>query len=234
MKLSYLKYHRDKEYVENENLFRNIFQKRFYILKRFVNKGRVLDIGCSNGVFLDLFKENGFETWGVEPSKNGLIAKARGHNVIASYFDKATLPKNYFDVVVSNHTLEHVNNPGLFLKKVNQILKSNGIVFVDVPNAGGLGSKLMGKNWPYLLPKEHVSQFNRKSLTNVFIQAGFKILYFETRSGIFEYQNPVLELWQSLISFKKRFFTNILFYPYSLIATILNMGDSMTLVGKKL
>lgn len=234
MTTSYLKYYRDKEYLENENLFRNIFQKRFNILKRFVKKGgKVLDIGCSNGVFLDLFKENGFETWGVEPSKNGLIAKEKGHNIIASYFDKAKLSKNYFDVVVANHTLEHVDNPNLFLRKVNQILKNDGIVFIDVPNAGGIGSKLLGKKWPYLLPKEHVSQFTKESLSHVFTQAGFKVIYFESRTGIFEYASPLLHLWQSLIIFKKRFFADILLFPYSFAATILNMGDSMTIIGKK-
>ena len=226
-----MNYHRDKDYLANESLFRNIFIKRFNIIRSHfaeASRGRVLDIGCSNGVFLDLFKEKNWETWGVEPSENGSIAKEKGHKVIKSFFETAELPKNYFDLVVANHTLEHVDDPILFLKKVNHVLKTYGIVFIDVPNAGGLGSKVLKSRWPYLLPQEHKSQFTKNSLSKIFKQSGFEVIHFESRSGIFEYANPFLELH------RKRFILDLITIPYSLIATLFSMGDSMSLVGKKI
>lgn len=235
MKTSYLKYHRDSDYLENGILFRNIFRKRFQIVNKFIDQpGKVLDIGASTGVMLDIFKEKGWKTFGVEPSESSLVATKKGHKVTNTYFEKSSFPKNSFDLIVLNHTLEHLEDPTKILTKVYGLLKTGGFVLVDVPNAGGLGSKLLGKRWPYLLPKEHVSQFTKNTLSDVFIQAGFRIIHYESRSGIFEYANPVLQLWQSLITFKKRFYVDILLSPYSLLATILNMGDSMTLVGKKI
>jgi len=189
--------------------------------------GSVVDIGCSNGVFLDLFREKGFETWGVEPSENAALARAKGHKVLKSAFEKTNLPKNYFDLVILNHTLEHLDDPLGILKKVYGLLKKDGIIFVDVPNAGGLGAKLLGKYWPYRLPEEHKWQFTKQSLSKLFKKAGFKIIHFESRSGIFEYANPLLELH------RPRFLIDILTIPYSLIATLLNMGDSMSIIGKK-
>lgn len=227
-KKNYLKYYRDKEYLENKNLFRNIFQKRFNVLKRFIKKGRVLEIGCSNGVFLDIFKKNGWETWGVEPSENGLIAEKKGHKIIKSYFEKAELPEKYFDLVVMNHTLEHVDDPMVVVKKIYKLLKPNGILFVDVPNLGSLLSKIMGKSWPYLLLEEHKSQFTKDSLSKIFDTSGFKVIHFESRSGIFEYANPFLELH------RKRFILDLITIPYSILTTLLNMGDSMSLIGRKI
>lgn len=225
-----MNYHRDKDYLKNESLFRNIFRKRFNLLQPYFaesSKRKVLDIGCSNGVFLDLFREKGWQTWGVEPSGSGETARQKGYKILKTNFENAELPQNYFDLALLNHTLEHMENPVLVLKKAYKILKKGGVVFVDVPNAGGLGSKLLGKYWPYKLPDEHKHQFTKESLSKVLKSAGFKVLHWESRSGVFEYANPLLELR------RKRFLLDLITLPYSLIATIFDAGDSMSAIGKK-
>ena len=232
LNIDYSKYHRDNEYSDNEKLFKNIFKKRFRLIKLYNKSPKtVLDIGCSNGVFLDLFE--GSETWGVEPSENAKKAIAKGHKVINTHFEDANLPQNYFDLVIMNHTLEHVKDANVVLLKINKILKKNGILFIDVPNAGGLSSKMLGDKWPYKLPNEHTYQFTKDSLSEIVEDSGFKILHWESRSGLFETANPLLELWQSLVGLKKRFLTNLLTTPYALLATLLNMGDSMSIIARK-
>lgn len=232
-----MNYHRDKDYLRFEKTYRNIFQTRFNLLSKFLphfvpqggtSRGRVLDIGCANGVFLDLFKEKGWQTWGVEPSDSADEAERKGHKISKTTFEKASLPENYFDLVIINHTLEHMADPSAVLTKVYGLLKNNGILFVDVPNAGSLGARILGKRWPYLLPKEHKWQFTQKSLTGLLEQAGFKIFYWRSRSGIFEYANPFLDLG------RRRFLLDLLAIPYSLSATLLGMGDSMSFVAKKI
>jgi len=229
-----MNYHRDKDYLAAEEQFRNIFQKRVDIIRpHFARaaRGRVLEIGCSNGVFLDLFTSG--ETWGVEPSASGNVAKRKGHRIIKDLFEKAKLPESYFDLVVMNHTLEHMDEPTAVLAKVHKLLKPGGILFVDVPNFGGLGSKILGKHWLYLLSEEHKHQFTKQSLIDLLKKSEFKVIHWESRSGLFEYANPFLELWQALTGFKKRFFFDILTSPYCLVVTALNMGDSMSIIGKK-
>ncbi|MFC1625520.1 class I SAM-dependent methyltransferase [Patescibacteria group bacterium] len=231
-----MNYHRDKDYLASESQFRNIFKKRFNLIKKYQigETKRVLDIGCSNGVFLDLFKEDGWETWGVEPSDTANAAKYKGHKVFKGVFEKAKLPTNFFDLVIMNHTLEHMDNPTEVLNKINKILKSKGHLFVDVPNAGGLGARLLGKHWPYLLSDEHKWQFTRGSLERLIKGSNIKVIHFESRSGLFEYANPILELWQSLIGFKKRFVTDLFLFPWSLLVTLFDNGDSMSIIGVKL
>lgn len=230
--MNYEKYHRDKEYQENKDLFKNIFKKRYRLISKFIKSPKkVLEIGSSSGVFLDLFKDS--ETWGVEPSAIVQSTQYTVHRIINTYFEKAKLPENYFDLVIMNHTLEHVEDADLVLAKASKILKRNGILFIDVPNAGGLGSKLLGKRWPYRLSEEHNYQFTRASLSKKIIDSNFKILHWESRSGLFEYNEPLKEILQSLLTLKKRFFTNLFYFPYSFLATVLNMGDSMSIISKK-
>lgn len=222
-----MNYHRDEDYLKNESMFRNIFQKRFNLISSYHPRGgTVLDIGCSNGVFLDLFA--GSETWGVEPSGSGDIAKKKGHKILKIAFEKANLPENYFDLIILNHVVEHMEDPRLVLKKIKPLLKTAGIVFIDVPNFGSLSSKILGKKWPYLLPEEHKSQFTKESLTKLLIENGFIILHWESRSGIFEYANPLKELG------RKRFLIDIFTSPYCLIVSVLGMGDSMSFIAKKI
>lgn len=232
-KVSYTKYHRDEDYRKFEGQFRNIFQTRFNIANRFVKSGRVLDIGASTGTMLDIFAENGWETWGVDPSGSSEIASKKGHKIIRGYFEKVRISESFFDLVIMNHTLEHMEDPLIVVKRVNKILKKRGILLIDVPNLGGLGSKVLGKYWPYLLPEEHRHQFTKEILGKLLKEAGFKIIHTESRSGIFEYADPVLELWDSLVSLKKRFFFDLLTLPYALCATLLNMGDSMSFIARK-
>src|SRR5258708_39734302 len=98
--MNYKKYHRDKTYQENESHFKNIFMTRFRIANYFVKVGtskKVLDIGASTGIMLDIFKEHGWETWGVEPSISALRAKNKKHKILKTYFEKVRLPENYLD-----------------------------------------------------------------------------------------------------------------------------------------
>ncbi len=235
--MNYKKYHRDKTYEANEDHFRNIFITRLNIVLPYfakASKGRVLDIGASTGVMLDIFADNGWkETWGIEPSTSSYNARKKKHKILNTYFEKAKLPENYFDLVIMNHTLEHLDNPVLILKKIYRVLRKNGIVLIDVPNAGGLGSRIWGYKWAYRLPEEHKQQFTKESLSKVFKEAGFEAIYFKSRSGIFELSNPLKDILESLIGCKKRFFTTILNIPYDVFVTAINMGDSMTMVGRK-
>lgn len=220
-------YHRDEDYKKYEGLFENMFRKRVNLISKFVKKGRMLEIGSATGVMLKLFAKRGWDALGIEPSGSSQEAKKKGLRVLNVRFEDSKLPNDYFDLVVLNHTLEHMDNPKLVLKRVNAFLKDGGILFIDVPNFGGLSSKILGKKWPYLLPEEHKSQFTKESLTRLLRENGFYILHWESRSGMFEYADPLKEIK------RKRFLIDIVLLPYSLIATLLSMGDSMSFVAKK-
>lgn len=228
MQVDYSNYHRDEDYVKMSATLRNIFLTRFKLINRFIKKGYVLEVGASTGEFLSLFKNAGFKTLGIEPSKSAEYAIKKGLDIKRGYFEKLSLPKNYFDLVIMNHTLEHVKDPGAVLEKANQILKDGGVLYVDVPNAGGLGSKVLGKYWPYRLPEEHLSQFNKSVLFDLFKRNGFEVIYWQSRSGFFEYDKPFEELFR-----RKGFLIDLLILPYSLFVTTFKMGDSITVIGRK-
>lgn len=230
-KISYNNYHRDKDYKENEKMFKNIFKKRYNLIKKHIQKGKILEIGSSTGTLLQIFKKNGWEAWGIEPSASAIKAKKRGIKTIKETFEKARLPKKYFDVVVLNHTLEHLEDPLTTLKRVKTILKKEGVVYIDVPNFESLASKIQSKKWKYILPNEHVHHFTPKTLETLLKKAGFRVAWLKTWSGLFDYSNPFLDALQALRGKKKRFFINLYTFPFSFLSTILSKGTSMGAIG---
>lgn len=233
-KTQYSAYHRDPVYIKEEEQFKNIFKKRVNIILKFKKLGKVLEIGSSSGVFLSLLKERRWEVQGIEPSVAATdTAQKRGIPILNTTFEKAELRDSTFDMVIFNHVLEHMNGPVEILKKANSILKKDGIVFIDVPNFASLSARILGAGWRYILPKEHRWHFTPKSLSLLLGKSRFKVIYWETHSGIWGYGNPLLEIWQALTGRKKRFFADIFTAIPALIVTTLGVGTGLTVIAKK-
>jgi 2-polyprenyl-3-methyl-5-hydroxy-6-metoxy-1,4-benzoquinol methylase len=229
---SYTQYHRDDEYASSELFFKYIFQKRFEIVTRFKSTpGSVLDIGAATGVLLDVFKEAGWKTYGIEPSESAHLAQKKGHTIFNTPLEETHITQK-FDVIIANHVLEHIENPKHFLDLAQKLLKKDGILYIDVPNFGGVRSRVMMSNWPYLLPTEHVHHFTLKSLSYLLETSGFEVVFETSRSGVFETSRPFEYLLQELIHLKKNFFNDLLSFPVDLFVTMLNRGDSIGIVSK--
>ena len=228
-------YHRDIEYFEEENLFKNIFLKRIKIISKFVKPhAKILEVGCSNGLMLSLFKERGYEVVGVEiSSKAADFAEKRGVSIIRQSFEKINFSEK-FDVIIFNHTLEHLKDPIGVIKKAKNILKPKGILYIDLPNFDSFSAKILKGRWPFLLPDEHLWHFTEKAFIKIFKNLSFKIVYVEKTSGIWDLDSPLREIFTSLIKLKKRFFNEFITSKPSYIISKLKMGtDLMIIVRKK-
>jgi len=200
---------------------------------RFIGKGRVLEIGCATGVMLEIFKKADWEVWGVEPSGSSLLAEKKGIKVLNTTFDTADLQEDYFDLVIMNHTLEHLKNPLSAVKKANSLLKKGGVIFIDVPNFGSLSSRLLGKNWPYILPEEHDHHFTYVTVSRLLTKGGFRVKYWEARSGIFDYGKPIVGLIEELKNRKRAFVWDLITSPGALLTTLFKQGTSLSVLGRK-
>lgn len=225
-------YHRDEEYFEEENLFKNIFQRRVRIISEFVKTGSVLEVGCSTGLMLSLIKERGWQVMGIEPSNTAAkIAKKKGIKVIARKFEQVRI-KNKFDLIMFNHTLEHLEDPYSVLKKAASLLRKGGLIYIDLPNFDSVAAKLLKGKWGLLLPEEHLWHFTQVSLDRLLTKLGFEIIFTKKVSGIFDVDSPFKELLVSGTSLKKRFFTNLMTLIPSFILSSLNQGSGLTIIAK--
>lgn len=229
----YSVYHRDNCYEKESELVNNYAEKFFQLANFPTIKKTVLEVGCSTGLLLKQFSQNGWVTSGIEPSKSAAnYASGLGLNVSNTdleHFDT----KDKFTLVVMIHVLEHVDDPRQTIKRLSKLIRPKGRLFLSVPNFGGLTPTLLGSCWPYLLPNEHRWHFTLKSLSLLLGDCGFTIIKSETNAGIFGLAHPGRQLLWSLTHLKKIFFRLLLFLPYDLVSTKLNTASNLVITSQR-
>jgi SAM-dependent methyltransferase len=132
-----------------------------------VKGGRLLDVGCASGSFLEEAAAYGWEVTGVEPSREHFeIAReklAGKGTLICNTLQEAGLARSSFDVLTLWDVLEHVPDPGGFMARCASFLRPGGYLFLNVPDLDSLPARLLRERWPLFLP-EHLNYFNRSSL----------------------------------------------------------------------
>ncbi|MFH1575551.1 MAG: class I SAM-dependent methyltransferase [Candidatus Nealsonbacteria bacterium] len=141
-------------------------------------KGDILDVGCGNGLRLELFKKVGFNRCcGIEPLKESAhyAKEVKNLSVIHQPLDKCSFAENSFDVVTLYNVFEHLNDPANHLKIVKNMLKPNGWLAIQIPNFDSWQAKLFKKNWAGLDPPRHCFQYTPKTINNLLSQNGFLV-----------------------------------------------------------
>ena len=168
------------------------------IVKGYLQRGRILDVGCASGLFLTHAREAGFDVTGIEPNEK-LCQEARrklGHesDVQCATLETACLDR-VFDAITLWDVLEHVPDPRRFLVRCASLLRPNGFVFLNVPDLNSLEARLLGSRWPLLLP-EHLNYFSRESLEVCARQAELATLHFRRRRAWFSFKYVAFRIAQ--------------------------------------
>ena len=137
---------------------------------------RVLDIGCGFGESLGYHRARGCDAHGVEADANILrVGERYGLQVMHGLFDPKDYPACSFDVVTLDQVIEHVADPLLVLRGINQVLKPGGLLIISTPNAGGWGARVFGRRWIHWHVPYHLQFFSRASMERAAAIAGFEL-----------------------------------------------------------
>lgn len=125
-----------RPWEEQGELRSKIWERRMARLEALLPKpGRLLDVGCGTGVFLQLARQRGWEVAGTEFSdfacKN---AEAGGFPIVQGEVWEARFPENSFDAITCWHVLEHAADPRRLLEECHRIVRPGGWLFVATPN----------------------------------------------------------------------------------------------------
>ena len=139
---------------------------------------KIIDVGCNDGKFLSRLRESGFnDLHGLEPTKNmSERAINAGFGVFNSYLDSAksreiVAETGLFDCVTLRQVLEHIENLSDFGVALRSLLKPNGLLVIEVPDAQSHFDLPDFALW-----EEHINDFSLGSLKHFLRQHGLEVI----------------------------------------------------------
>ena len=189
----------NQEYKDNTRKYAYNFDYllRDYMMQSFTPflvPGKALELGCYMGEFTSLIQKHFSDVTVIEASDE-LIEHSRqrvggGVNFILATFEQVELQEK-FDSIFLMHTLEHLDDPVVVLKKVNHWLSDKGRFFLVVPNANAPSRQIAVKMGlvPYnsaVIESErlhgHRKTYSLDTLEYEALSGGLRVIH---RGGIF-------------------------------------------------
>jgi len=180
-------YGKDYFLTEHRNWFNNPDTGLFDLIYRELlklshpEKIRLLDVGCGNGTFLKYLLAKGVITklYGIDLADNG----HPDIRFIKGDFLKEAI-EGRFKAISSIVSIEHIDEPHLFIEKINKFLEPRGLIFIMTINSSGLIYKLarilnkigMKVLYERLYSSHHINHYSNKSLKTLMEMHDFEIL----------------------------------------------------------
>ncbi len=140
---------------------------------------RIIEIGSGAGWNLAGFKERGASVCGYDPDANCVKAAARRDiEVRLGLVEEALRQGERADVVILNHSLEHVLDPVDVLEKCKQLLKPQGCLFVGVPGLTSILCGHWGGGLKHQLQNAHLSIWDETTFRATAARAGLSVRFY--------------------------------------------------------
>jgi 2-polyprenyl-3-methyl-5-hydroxy-6-metoxy-1,4-benzoquinol methylase len=166
----------DQRYEEERSGRIETFSRDLAAVERHERGGRILDVGCHLGLFLDVARERGWKATGIEPSRWSVErARERGLDVRHGTLDSVHFEDESFDVITMWDVVEHFTDPLAELKRAHRVLRPDGLLAVSTMNVDALFPRLAGRRWPWYM-QMHLVYFSRRTLHNMLTKAGYRIV----------------------------------------------------------
>jgi len=137
------------------------------LIKRFVDRGRLLEIGPAYGAFLYCAQQEGFQVEAIEMDEDcckfidetlGIRSRCEGDVTFAL---QQLSPCN---VIALWHVIEHLPSPWTGLRAIANALLPGGIAVIAAPNPDALQFSLLGRRWTHVDAPRHLELIPRSLL----------------------------------------------------------------------
>ncbi|MEG1587033.1 MAG: class I SAM-dependent methyltransferase [Bacteroidales bacterium] len=183
------RYYETPAYVSHSDTRKGLMNKVYHLVRSYMlgqkasmtealnqnKKGRILDIGCGTGYFLNAMQKRGWNTLGVEKSETA-ARSAEKHFGLSVLSDLKNVPVgDTFDVISLWHVMEHLQDLPAVFSRLRELLKKEGCLIIALPNSESYDAEYYGKFWgAYDVPR-HLWHFSPDTFSQLAQREGFRI-----------------------------------------------------------
>jgi SAM-dependent methyltransferase len=154
-------------------------EHRMKHITKYAGSGRLLDLGCANGVLVRSALHAGFDAEGIDLSHVAVEeGRSNGLNLSVSTIEDWN-PDYRYQVITGFDILEHVLDPLGFMQDVKRLLEPGGTVVIAVPNTRSVFARVMGKSWWFYIPEEHLTYFHPGAISRLCDRVGLEPIRIE-------------------------------------------------------
>lgn len=218
----------------NSSLVLKQFQEKAdYFDSKFPQGGRLLDVGCATGVFLDMIRKRDWDVEGLEISDE-LASYARKTFSLDVHVKDLTVEKlnsKPFHVITLFDVIEHVPDPNLMIAACRNLLVEDGVLLLRTPTEEGLLRNIAKGIYRMSLTKiefpmlwfysfEHIHSFSLDTLNILLKKHGFSV------SKVFREE-------ESLERINIPEYVKVIMEGFNLLSSLLNKQHKITVIAKK-
>ncbi|MDG1479207.1 MAG: class I SAM-dependent methyltransferase [Myxococcota bacterium] len=149
--------------------------------------GRILDVGCGVGFSLQVLARALPEAEAVGVEMAGPAADKADElpeiTVLKQPFMTLKMAASSVDVLCMNHLLEHLSDPRPQLSRAAELVRSGGLIEIEVPQLEGWARSTFGRWFWCHLPPQHLQLFHLAGLTRLLAESGFSEVVTVQRTG---------------------------------------------------
>lgn len=164
------------DYRGSEAVLRREFARTVQFIRRFRSGGRLLEIGCAYGFFLEEARRF-YDVAGIEVADAAVaFCRARGLFVINGVAAASVLAQlGMLDVIVLLDVIEHLPDPKGTLALCRQHLNPGGVVVMTTGDFASFYASLAGRNWRLMTPPQHLWFFTPESVRRLSHALGLRL-----------------------------------------------------------
>jgi 2-polyprenyl-3-methyl-5-hydroxy-6-metoxy-1,4-benzoquinol methylase len=206
--------------------------KRRRAVEKYQPGGKLLDVGCGTGIFLEEAVRSGrWEVTGVEPTRSAALYARQSLRIPVheGLFHEIDLPPESFDVITFWNVLEHTVDPIRSLEYAHHLLKKDGWLVLSLPNLESLGKRIFASHWlGWDLPR-HLYLFPRPILITILRQIGFDLVSSRCIAGSYSTLKRSMELWSEEKNCRNQRMRRLLLRLFDLPVTRLALSPTLWL-----
>jgi SAM-dependent methyltransferase len=140
--------------------------------------GVVLDVGCGGGLFLSMLAEGGARVVGLDLSLDAAKIAWRRHAVptVCARLSHTPFASESCGTITMFHVLEHLYDPHACVEEAHRLLRPDGRLVVQVPNAASWQFLLLGSSWRGVEIPRHLLLFRPSDLEVLLDRCGFELV----------------------------------------------------------